>query len=209
MHKILLADSCVLTTKGYKAILKHLTNKLYIVTNCEQLYNWVNAGNKPHTTLLLHKLPPYNEQELYSGTDCAVFIKKHVPTCKIIIITVFEEAFIINDIIEKATPYALLTKTENTAELLIDLIFGENTGIYYSQKVKQAIQKIHNYPIFTDAINREIVRCIANGYKISEIQNVVFIGESGIQKRVSKMLQAVGVKDNRELVRWVKQNQML
>jgi DNA-binding NarL/FixJ family response regulator len=60
-----------------------------------------------------------------------------------------------------------------------------------------------------DPTNREILMYLSHGFKIFQIQDFISLSTSGIQKRISKMLQEFDVSDYQELIVLVKKEGLL
>jgi DNA-binding NarL/FixJ family response regulator len=207
---ILLADDHLMTLEGYISILNNPEYQYSKLLTCEQIYHWIMQGNIPDVAVLDHDMPSYKELELNSGADCALLIRQYAPDCKIILITAHEEAVILYNMYKKTHPDALIVKSDFTGEIFRVLVGKDiSESSYLSPKAKAAVKSIMNRLTLLDPTNREILMYLSHGFKIFQIQDFISLSTSGIQKRISKMLQEFDVSDYQELIVLVKKEGLL
>ena len=78
---------------------------------------------------------------------------------------------------------------------------GEKFRSYY---VQEKIQQIWEKQIFTQEINRQIVKLLSAGYKINEIAETLSLSPIAIQKRIVKIKLGLDITDNTSILREVK-----
>jgi two-component system response regulator NreC len=199
--KLLIIDDHSLLIDGYKAILS--TNSFgYNFTvaeanNCEIAYKIItNLGATPFDVVFIDiKLPPFNEQKIYSGEDLALLVRKQLPSTKIIILTSHDEAFVLQKIIANINPEGLLVKSDFTsAEFLTALnkiIEGEH---YYSSSVKKLeFKKLSKNKLF-DNYNIQIIMLLDKGIKTKNLQEYLHLSASAIDKRKSAIKTYFGIE---------------
>jgi DNA-binding NarL/FixJ family response regulator len=200
--KILLADDHIMTIEGYKSILNAWDYSYINILNCEQFYYFINSMNVSIDIAVIdYNMPEYKEGKLESGADCSLLIKKKFPNCKIIFITSHEEALVLNEIYKNVRQDALLVKSDFSIEIFKDLIQSRNYDLpYLSTLAKKAVQMVIARDTLLDSKNREILIYLANGFKIKQLEGLILLSNSAIQKRISKMLSDFYVKDYQELI---------
>lgn len=207
---ILLLDDHIMTLEGYASILEKEDTSFSKITNCEQLFYWITSGNIPDVALIDHDLPSFPEQKLLNGADCALLIRTYAPDCKIILITAHEESMVLYNMFRKVSPSALIVKADFTTEIIRTFVYGTSEELPFLSKIAQdALKTIKDKLTLIEPTNREILMYLAQGFKVSQIEDIVFMSKSGIQKRISKMLQEFGVNDHHELVQLVKKQNIL
>ncbi|MDR0196389.1 MAG: response regulator [Myroides sp.] len=200
--RVLLADDHIMTIEGYKSILKHLDYTYIDVVNCEEFYHVISTEKRSIDIAVIdYNMPGYKQAKLESGIDCSVLLKQKYPDCKIIFVTSFEEALVLYEIYKRVRPDALIVKSDFTIDVFKDLIQSLNYDLPYLSKVaQQAVKKVITRDTLLDSKNREILMYLSNGFKAKQIEALVLLSSSAIQKRISKMLADFQVKDYLELV---------
>lgn len=207
---ILLADDHAMTLEGYISILNKPKHTYIKALTCEEVYNHILQNSIPDIAIIDHDMPPFPKQQLVSGADCASFIRKCIPDCKIILITAHEEAMVLYNIYKKTPLDALIVKSDFTADIFKKLI-NETCRVepYYSYRVKEALKEIIKRITLLDSKNREILVYLTQGFKTSQLEDFVSLSTSAIQKRVSKMLQEFEVSDYQQLIQFVKKEKLI
>ena len=209
---ILLVDDHPMTVQGYEnALMKDGLQKDHLnfikAYSCEEAYRAImNAGSASPSyydlAIIDRGLPRYEEQSLLSGSDLALFVRKVMPDCKIIIITAHTEIIVIYEISKKIRPEGLIIKNDitphNIAEIVIDVLRGNK---YHSPLVRNCIQDIWKKEIMIEDHNRQILMYLSKGFKIKDLEQIINISASTIQKRIIKMKNVFEVTDDSNLVK--------
>ncbi|KUF45175.1 response regulator transcription factor [Myroides marinus] len=200
--RVLLADDHIMTIEGYKSILKHLDYSYVDILNCEEFHHFISTEKRSIDIAVIdYNMPGYKQAKLESGIDCSVLPKQKYPDCKIIFVTSYEEALVLYGIYKRVRPDALIVKSDFAIDVFKDLIQSKNYDLPYLSKVaQQAVQKVITRDTLLDSKNREILMYLSNGFKVKQIESLVLLSSSAIQKRISKMLADFQVKDYLELV---------
>ncbi|MDM1412119.1 response regulator transcription factor [Myroides odoratimimus] len=200
--RVLLADDHIMTIEGYKSILKHLDYSYVDILNCEEFHHFISTEKRSIDIAVIdYNMPGYKQAKLESGIDCSVLLKQKYPDCKIIFVTSYEEALVLYGIYKRVRPDALIVKSDFAIDVFKDLIQSKNYDLPYLSKVaQQAVQKVITRDTLLDSKNREILMYLSNGFKVKQIESLVLLSSSAIQKRISKMLADFQVKDYLELV---------
>lgn len=205
---ILLVDDHPMTVEGFMNALLQVNiskekanfTKLH---NCKDGYDTITTNSKSFDLAILDQgLPGYAEQCIESGSDLALLIQEHQPNCKIIIVTAHTEVIIIYDILQKVNPDGLIIKNDirpdNLQFIVTEVLQGNQ---YYSPMVKACMQEMLKKELLFDDFNRQILYYLSKGFKLKELDSVVCLGDSAIQKRVIQMKNAFNVTDNTGLLK--------
>lgn len=193
--------------EGYGNVLSQnfSKSKLVKIVNCKEAYEYFSSNPEAKLSdvlLIDYNIPPYPEKNLTNGIDVANFVKKIIPYCRIIMLTAHTEKIYLLDIIKEAKPNGLATKGEITPENLVDIIKKVNDeDKYYSPYVKQTLNESLDNKSLIDDYNRQILYLLSKGYKIIELDKIIPISYSAIQKRIAKMKQLMDVQDDKGLVK--------
>lgn len=205
---ILLVDDHPMTVEGFMNVLSQVNlskenadfTKLH---NCKDGYDVITNNLKSFDLAILDQgLPGYAEQSIESGSDLALLIREHKPDCKIIMITAHTEVIIIYDILQKVNPDGLIIKNdispENLHFIVTEVLRGNQ---YYSPMVRSCMQEMRRKELMFDDFNRQILSYLSKGFKVKELDEVVYLSDSAIQKRVIQMKNAFNVTDNTGLLK--------
>lgn len=214
---ILIVDDHPLTTLVYSNILlqhKNLKADIVKAYNCNQAYQAVvkakDTGKPLNLAIIDYNLPAYQEENLFSGADIALLIKKNFEDCKVIIITSHSEILIIYDLIRRVNPHGLASKSDITTDNLYDVVKAVLNGkIYKSPQINTCVEEIWTKDLIFDDYNRKILRYLAKGYRIKDLEGVIMLSNSAIQKRIIKLKKAFEAEDERELLKKVFEQKFL
>lgn len=162
----------------------------------------VPEAKRTDIALIDYNIPGYTENKIKNGIDIANAIRKVIPYCKIIMLTAHTEKIYILDIIKNAKPDGFFTKGELTPENLQFLIKKvlDNEKVY-STYIKETLNESLDDKSLIDDYNRQILYLLSKGYKIIELDKIIPISYSAIQKRIAKMKQIMNVDDDKGLVK--------
>ncbi len=206
---IFILDDHPMTVDGYKNVICNLyeTNSFTVAYDCKTAYTEIMnlKGRKHFDIAIIDKgIPEYPERKMYSGVDIALLLRDVNPQCKIVMITAHTEFLIIYDIYKKIRPEGFISKGELTPNNLQDIIsVVQNSENYLSPFVKDCIKEIWKKDLMVDDYNRQILFYMSKGYKLKELEEVVFLATSTIQRRVINMKQAFDVPDDSSLIKTV------
>ena len=104
------------------------------------------------------------------------------------ILTSHAEAFVIYDLVQKVRPEGLLIKSDfDGEELLVAFSTVLNGTQYYSQTVKDSIKELLSREDYLDAINRQIIVLLSQGFKNKSVASHLNLSDSAIEKRKSRL----------------------
>ena len=214
---ILIVDDHPLTVSVYSGIIgEKFSNTPNILSayNCEEGHIAVSQSAKTAAPIDIaivdYNLPPYENENIFNGADLAVYLKKLYKDCKVLMITSHTEILIIYDLLRRVNPHGLVSKNDVDANNLIDIIIQVIDGrLYKSPQIKKCINEVWSNDIMVDEYNRKILLYLAKGYKIKELEDVVMLSKSAIQKRILKLRRAFNAKDERGLMKKIFQEKFL
>ena len=208
---VLLIDDHPMTVEGFMNVLLkvNLSKDPPVFAkahNCKDGYHTILKAyhaHKPFDLVIIDQgLPNYLEQEIRSGSDLALFVRKVMPTSKIVIITAHTEVIIIYDIAKKVRPDGLIIKNDITPDnlhLVIEEVLHGNQ--YQSPMVKNCIHEIWKKELMIEDCNRQILLYLSKGFKIKDLEEIICLTTSAIQKRIIRMKKAFDVTDDNSLVK--------
>jgi DNA-binding NarL/FixJ family response regulator len=208
---VLLIDDHPMTVEGFRNALlkdKFSTYKPVFTEahNCETAYLAISKALRTQKlfdlVILDQGLPIYPEQSIFSGSDLALLIKKSMPDCKIVMITAHTEVIIVYDIAKKIRPDGLVIKNDITPDNLQQIVTEVLAGnLYQSPMVKSCIHQIWKKELMIEDYNRQILLYLSKGFKVKELELVIHLTTSAIQKRIIRMKKAFEVTDDTGLVK--------
>jgi two-component system, NarL family, response regulator NreC len=199
---ILMADDHPSMIEGYKSILSYndlgYEIEVYPAYDCKTAYTRMEESEDIYEFDMIFldlSMPPYEEKEIFSGEDLAVFAKKKYPYAKIVILTSHAEAFILYNIQKKIAPDGLLVKSDFTADEFLkafEMILNKET--YISKTVQESVQELLSKNMFLDDFNRQIITLLASGIQSKNLTNHINLSMSGIDKRKAQIKEFFFVK---------------
>jgi len=188
---ILMIDDHPSQIEGYKGILSFNEVGYDIETmacyDCRSAYDVITSGqlsNEFDIIFIDKSMPPYPEKNIASGEDLALLIKMQFPEMKVVIITSYNDAFQLYNIVKKIEPIGLLVKSDFHPDELIeafDCIM--NGGCYYTSTVKMSIDKLLQSQDYLDSKNRQMIMLLSQGVKTKSLPDFLHISLSAVEKR--------------------------
>ncbi|MFV5700200.1 response regulator [Flavobacterium sp. ZT3R17] len=174
--------------------------------NCEEAYTILSRTSSPKQlfdiAIIDKGLPGYEVKSILSGSDLAILIREKMPNCKIIMITAHTEVIIVYDIAKKIRPEGLIIKNDITPEKLQQAVMEIMQGNQYqSPMVKSCINEIWKKELMIEDHNRQILLYLSKGFKIKELEGIIHLTTSAIQKRIIRMKKVFEVTDDSGLVK--------
>lgn len=190
--KILIVDDHPMTVNGYINVLSEESFEGYDLQfnkalNCEEAFNIItNPATAPDIAYLDLSLPPYPEQKIFSGLDLGMLIRKTIPECTIIFLTMHSEASLIERLIEATNPEGILCKSDIDIDEFLKafkIIFSGKT--HYSHKILKSLKDrtFDNFKL--DNYDRQIIMRLSEGIPAENIPNYVPLSINIIQKRIA------------------------
>ena len=202
---ILIVDDHPFIIEAYKNAINKYSQQGYefIITqanNCKTGYEHIVDQPQPFDIAFFDiSMPEYAEKGIHSGEDLAALIKKEMPSCKIILLTMHTELLKINNIIKNINPSGLIIKNDLTFD---ELLFAFDKVIkgdkYYSQTVIKLENQAQFDNIELDAFDKQILFHLSKGVKTKDLPQYVPLSLSAIEKRkqnIRDLLEVMGGND--------------
>jgi len=129
-------------------------------------------------------MPPFHEKNILSGEDLARMMKKILPECKVILLTMHTESLKINNILKTINPNGLIIKNDLTFdELLVAFDKILKNEIYYSQTVQKLVSQQGGDELLIDELDRQILYHLSRGVRTKNLPLHTPLSLSAIEKR--------------------------
>ncbi|MNK63022.1 transcriptional regulator RcsB [compost metagenome] len=211
---ILIVDDHPFIIEGYKNAITRYNPKKYdfLISqahDCRSGYDIIENDNTPgfDIAFLDISMPPYEEKEIFSGEDLAMLLLKKMPSCKIILLTMYTELLKIKTIIRTIQPNGLIIKNDLTFdELLLAFDKVMKNEKYYSQSVVKMLNQSTHNAIEIDQYDKQILIHLDKGTPIHEMLENIPISLNAIVKRKKHLMELLKIKSgsDRDLIREAK-----
>lgn len=213
-HNVLIVDDHPFIIEGYKNAITRYNPKKYdfVISqacDCKSAYELIENEAAPtfDVAFLDISMPAYEEKDLYSGEDVAKLILKKMPSCSIILLTMYTELLKIKTIIRTINPNGLIIKNDLTFdELLFAFDKVMKNEKYYSQSVQKMLNQSPHNSIEIDEFDKQILFHISKGTATSEMPQYIPISLNAIEKRKVNLKELLKIKSgsDEELVKEAK-----
>jgi len=205
---ILIVDDHPFIIEAYKNAIKGYNSKGnydFVITqakDCETGFEAIMAMDiEPFGVAFFDlSMPVYEEKGIFSGEDLALLIKKQMPECKIILLTMHTELLKINTIIKNINPNGLVIKNDLTFDELLlafdKILKNEN---YYSQTVVKLVSQTQYENIEIDAFDKQILYQLSKGTKTKDIPQYVPLSLSAVEKRKLNLKELLEIKGGSDI----------
>ncbi|MGV3460775.1 MAG: hypothetical protein ACO1N9_10025 [Flavobacterium sp.] len=190
---VLAIDDHAVVLQGYFSIFKHLENSFSInfkkAWDCKSGHDVIvgNVDTPFDVAVLDYSIPSHPELGLYSGEDMAGLIRKHMPGCKIIMMTMHREFEILGRILQNIQPEGFINKSDCATEELIEAFATVvNDGSFYSPTVKNYMVRLEKDIVLDDADLR-LLHKLAKGIKGRSLAKCLMLSDAVIEKRRQKL----------------------
>jgi DNA-binding NarL/FixJ family response regulator len=199
---ILIVDDHPFIIEGYKNAITRYKPKQYefLISqahDCKSAYDIIEGNNKTvfDVAFLDISMPPYEEKELYSGEDLAKLLLTKMPSCKIILLTMYTELLKIKTIIRTIQPNGLIIKNDLTFdELLLAFDKVMKNEKYYSQSVVKMLNQTTHNAIEIDQYDKQILIHLSKGTAVHEMLQNVPISLNAIEKRKKHLKELLKIR---------------
>jgi DNA-binding NarL/FixJ family response regulator len=199
MKTIVLADDHPLLLKGYAEFITGL-----------KIVEMATAGNTAYNAIVKHEpdvaLLDYN-MPFMNGLEIAKLVYKHNIKTKIIVLTMYKEEAIINEIGKSIFGYVLKNDPlsvldECIKKVLVGEYFVSNNILNFSNFNEKS--SVH---LILTPSEIKILKLLANDMSSNEIANELFLSKRTIEKHRSNIITKLGIKSSQNaLLIWVKEN---
>lgn len=216
--RILMTDDHPMIIEGYQNTLlatKKDTQDLEIdiANNCDESVKFMDKSSQsdePYDILFMDiSLPPSQDGRMNSGEDLARHARKVLPDAKIIILTMFNEPYRVQNIVKTINPEGFLIKSDLTSSELASAFQAIlHRPPFYSGTVNSILKKAISGDIVVDDINRKILHLLAQGMKTKSLVHHINLSMSAIEKRKKqlKILFSVGDSNDETLLSEARKN---
>jgi DNA-binding NarL/FixJ family response regulator len=174
--------------------------------DCKSAYDIITNPKTPafDIAFLDISMPKYEEKGLFSGEDLAKLLNIYMPSCKIILLTMYTELLKIRNVIDLINPSGLVIKNDLTFD---ELLFGFdkviNNKIYYSESIKKMIEQEKEEKIEIDVFDKQILFHISKGTRTIDLVQYIPLTVESIEKRKLKLKELLEIKEgtDSELIR--------
>lgn len=201
-------DDHPMIIEGYQNTLqftKKSNQELYIdiANNCDEAVKFMEksmANALPYDVLFIDiSLPPSKDGLMQSGEDLAEYARIIMPKSKIIILTMFNEAFRIHNIIKTIDPEGFLIKSDLTSSELASAFQAVlRNPPFYSGTVNSIIRKSITTDIVIDEKNRKILHLLSQGVRTKNLAAHLNISLSAVEKRKKQLKDLFLVEDGQD-----------
>ncbi|WP_343694380.1 response regulator [Flavobacterium sp.] len=156
--------------------------------NCETAYKTMLLMEKQNSKIDFAifdvNLPSYEEANITDGIDLALTIRKTHPLCKVLLLTMHTEAFIVNRIIKSINPDGFISKSEVNFESFPDICKKILKGeVIYSDEIIKSQKKLTHRNLNWDEYDSQILILLSQGVKTVNIPNHIPLSMSSVEKR--------------------------
>jgi two-component system response regulator NreC len=193
---------------GYKFMFENIEHTYENLTftkalDCKSAYDVIKQNTEfPFNIALVdYSIPPYPKKNLESGHDIAVMLRKKMPGCKIVMLTMHREAGILNKILLSVNPDAFINKSDCNVEELSNAFTKVLNGTTYHSKTIQNYLTRREQGVTLEDIDLSIITLLAKGVKNKHLSKYIPLTDSTIEKRkhkIKKLLKVDG--DDNELI---------
>lgn len=200
---VLAIDDHMVVLEGYRSIFKMLEGKCFgglgftKARDCKSGYEVIEKyKDTPFDIAVIdYSIPDYPEMKFYSGHDIAAHLRKAMPNCKIVMMTMHKEVEILSNILINVKPEGFINKsdcnTEEIAECFKSVLEG---NVYYSKTITSYLKR-QEKGILLDDIDTKIIVLLSKGIRTKNLSKYIPLSDSAIEKRkykVKKMLDVTG-----------------
>lgn len=188
--KIVIADDHQMFIDGVKSLLKKEKkfNFVYEALNAEDALSFISK-NKIDLLITDISMPGM------SGTELTKKIKQHFPTIKVLVLTMYNDSAIINDILQSEAEGYILKNT-GKQELLAAISKIMDNGTFYSNEVISQLlkdnKKKNNFPPIKEALTvreLEILKLVCEELTTADIAEKLFISPRTVDTHRKNILE--------------------
>ena len=185
--KVLIVDDHPIIIEGYKSTLKSCEHDLIVHTAvcADTALQQVKKAEKIYDIIILDiKIPASADAKIISGEDLGVRFRQITPQSKLMILTMFNEKYRLQNILRSVNPDAFMIKSDVGATELCTAISSINSGIpFYSKTVRELFRKQMTQNVTLDENDRKILYYLSKGTKTKNLVDYIPLSLAAIEKR--------------------------
>lgn len=191
--QVLIIEDHPLIANAYELTLKkvlkeeNINSEFFFATAIDEAVELINQEKimeKIDLILLDISLPKGKSENIISGEDIGLLIKKKYPNIKIVIATTFFDSYRVNCLIKNINPDGFLIKNDLNAENLINAFkILIKAPPFYSQTVMKILRKQMSSQTLLDNIDRLLLYELSIGTKMTELPEILPLSKAGIDRR--------------------------
>lgn len=196
--RILLVDDHPMILEGYKNVLsraklEEVRLQVESVDNCDKA--WVKIRGREYDVIFIDiNFSNVLDGKIVSGEELGKKVKLAYPSIKVVVLTVLESRFRVEQILRNINPDGFLLKGETTSKNFLRclemVLVSEN---YYSPKISNILRSRYSTGIVIDEVDEEILRQLSMGSKTKEIAASVNLSVRAVEDRKRKIKESFGV----------------
>ncbi|MDX1718914.1 MAG: response regulator [Salegentibacter mishustinae] len=196
---ILLVDDHHMILEGYKNVLSRLQHpginlSIDISDNCDTAWSKIFENNYQIVFLDIN-FPVEENSKILSGEDLGARIKRDFPDIKVVILTVLEDAFRLQNILSSINPEGFLLKGETTSKELIKCLEKVmDSPPYYGPKISKLLESESTHKPFIDETDRIMLYQLSLGTKTKDLPKFVHLSLRAVEDRKKRLKEIFGVK---------------
>ncbi len=196
-------DDHPIVLEGYNFMFQNLGhgfNEINFVKafDCESAYNTIEdtGGANFDLAVIDYSIPSFSNANLYSGKDIALLLRKKMPLCKIIMMTMHKETDIVFGIFNAVNPEGFINKSDcNTDELMHGFREVINGNTFYSDAIVK-YSKLNQRGMVLEETDVRIIRFLSRGVKASDLSSYIPLQYNEIEQRKANIKNVLGVTGN-------------
>jgi DNA-binding NarL/FixJ family response regulator len=193
--KVILADDHPVVLDGVKEIIKTMDGLEVVGT----------AGNGTDLMLIVHKIPvdlvmvDINMPGM-DGIQCTKQIKKEFPMVKVLVLTMYNERSLINEMIKAGADGCLLKSkgSVDMREAITRVLDGKSYFDFIPEPKRLETEELN---MLTER-EIEIVKLIAKGKSSIEVSEILFISDETVKTHRKNIFKKLGINTTSQLMQF-------
>ncbi|MDN3593315.1 response regulator [Zunongwangia endophytica] len=185
--KVLIVDDHPIIIEGYKSTLQSCKHEILVQTANDvdtALLQVRNAEQFFDIIILDIKIPASKDGRIISGEDLGMKFREITPHSKLVVLTMFNEKYRLQNILKSINPEAFMIKSDVGSTELCAAILSINNGIpFYSKTVRELFRSQMTRDITLDENDRKILYYLSKGTKTKNLVDYIPLSLAAIEKR--------------------------
>ncbi len=193
-----IVDAYINHLKQYEAFNPKFKFEISFATDSDRAIDVLKASKEPFELVFLDiRVPESENGKIKSGEDIGIYIRKHYPKTKIIIITGHYNLLLLSDVLQNINPEGLLYKSDVVGETISEVLNSVLENIpFYSPTILKLLRKKISSKIILDRIDKQLLNELSKGTKTKDLTKALPLSRAGIEKRRRNLKELFGVTSN-------------